>query len=213
MSRPFWYLLKVTQVSGESVSNRRYLKYKCSTPKVDFEPTYLCPKLYTSDLTLSSISKCHNFQSFGMISLLLSMPFSAYLLFATSHLRILEYTFQTARIKCQVQASTFIKPELKSWKCYPPSFYLPSWNQNLTVRCCTCLSEIGHVLQSTKYTKQNFPDLCPGTKVIASNSWKYLHSAELTCLEGDVWHECPYVQTIINHRSSGCRTSYHPETH
>lgn len=124
--------------------------------------------------------------------------FSAYLLFATSHLRILRFIFQTARIKCQAQVSTFVNPELASWKCYPPpTLYLPSWNQRLPVSCYAHLCELGHVLQSASCTKENIPDPCPGARVIARNSWKYPHCTELKCLQGDMWHERPYFQSMV----------------
>lgn len=111
-----------------------------------------------------------------------------------------------------MQASTFINPERNSWKCYPPlSLYLPSWNQSLPVSCYAHLCASGHVPQSTSWTKENISDPCPGTRVIASNTSKYLHCAELKRLREDVWREYPYVQTIINYRSSGCRPSFHPE--
>lgn len=94
--------------------------------------------------------------------------------------------------------STFVNPELTSWKCYPPpSLYLPSWNQRLPVSCYAHLCELGHVLQSASCTKENTPDPCPGARVIARNSWKYPHCTELKCLQGDMWQERPYFQSMV----------------
>lgn len=119
------------------------LKNKFYTSQVDFKNTDLWPKLYTWNLAIFSMCKCHHFQSFSIISLLFPMKF-----FCWPTVNYFFFESSTACVlNCQNKApsaSTHLhQPRSQLRKSYATlNLHFPSWKRSLPVSRYTCLYKL-----------------------------------------------------------------------